>query len=329
MKKILPIFEPLFSKNMHLSPIFSIVKNHSDYLNWIYTECIQVKYDTNYNNFSQNSWAKTCPLIIYQKINRDILSGLNCFDIINFLKAVLNKNTYILLAVNHRYIKQSIATDQDIIHTLFIYGYDDSNNTLYLCDHFFDKATKYNKAVCSYNEFIDAFTNIDNASHTWPWGGFLIRYLELYEVDYSVKYSLNLKKIYCMVNDYITDNEITDGCAHGIKCYEFLLRDLDIFINKGIKKSDIQNFLFLWQQKMSIVSRYNHLYGMGVIPSTLVNDLKDIERYSRIILNLLLKYEITNKKDIIYKAKDMLEQIRGAEQKALLSCNEYMKFKVN
>lgn len=95
------------------------------------------------------------------------------------------------------------------------------------------------------------------------------------------------------------------------------------------KKSDIQNFLFLWQQKVSIVSRYNHLYGMGVIPSTLLNDLKDIERYSRTILNLLLKYEITNKKDIIYKAMDMLEQIRSAEQKALLSCNEYMKFKVN
>lgn len=303
MKKILPIYDPMFSKNMHLSPIFSIVKNHPNYLNWIYSECIQVKYDTNYNNFSQNNWAKICPFIIYQKINRDILSGLNCFDIINFLKAVVNKNTYILLAVNHRYIKQSIVADQDMIHTLFIYGYDDSSNTLYLCDHFFDTATKYSKATCSYSEFINAFTNIDNASHTWPWGGFLIKYLELYEIDYSVEYSLNFNKICSLVNDYLTDNEIVNGCAHGLKCYEFLLRDLDSFINNGIKNSDIQNFLFLWQQKISIFSRYNYLYDIEVIPSLLIKDLKDIEIYSRTILNLLLKYKLRIKKILYIKLK--------------------------
>lgn len=72
MEKILPLYKSLFSKNIHTSVPFSIIGANKDYMNWVYSECISTKYDSNYNNYTQDNWANNCPLIIRQKINKNI-----------------------------------------------------------------------------------------------------------------------------------------------------------------------------------------------------------------------------------------------------------------
>lgn len=324
MKNILPLYEPVFSKDMHTSTVFSIIGSHEDHLNWIYSECAMIRYQIEKSIYSLYS-NQNNPLIIKKKISKIILSELQNFDIIDFLKTSINNNTYILLAINHYYIEQSIARGKNKIHSLFIYGYDDALKCLYISDHFFDKNTKYSTATCGYGEFRASYINTNCAIQTWPWGDFLLNDIELYTINHNFKYSFNLSKLYYQINDYIFKDEITDKYAYGLKCYEYLIDDLK---NKEIDRFIIQNFYFLWQHKVVMIKILKYLCDINMIPNLLIIEFHNIEIQSRIMLNLLLKYRFTKKSILIDKVIDLLKCVSNDEKKILMNINEFINQKM-
>ncbi len=281
---------------------------------------------------------KTCPWIYYQRISRELVS--NGWDsIIKFILQSIDLGYYVHFNVNTFYV--SAYSDwygkTNLLHPIFLYGYDDESRILYAADNF--KNGKYSYELISYDELILGYNNIEyafggslNGELDWLNGIELINFRDKYG------YEFNIESLILDLEDYLqstnrekkcwkrSDSYWKENCTYGIKIYD-ILSEYITKISDGNFQYDVRPFHVLWEHKKVMLERLEYLSSLGYLSdaSLLYNNYKEIENKCLLIRNLFLKCMMTNKKSNLEKIKIVLSQLKLVEMDLLKTLIDTLK----
>lgn len=297
----------------------SILLNYPDAYPWLMNCFIQLTcwkdkyidyYDFNY---------RECPILSCQRIKKEFIDAMEG-GLIDFVKKALQKNYYVVLPVETKYIKEY---DFEGIHEMMIYGYADSK-TLYVADNF--KQGKYRTSVCNVEELIHATSQIEDPQN---WKNGFDGMIEMLSYREQGRARFELPRVIESIRDYLNSSatkewyvlramwdadEVRNRCF-GMQCYNAIFQHIQIAKEQGDFEDSGHRALFLeWEHKKIMKLRLLWMKKFYTISEDIISGYQELEEKSKMALYLKLKYDITRKKDLLDKIKSLYQVIREREE---------------
>ena len=309
--------------------LLSVILNTKKAIPWYFNNFIQLEGPKKNENsmridfYSSLLW-KTCPWLYYQRISRELVDiGWN--SIVNFIIDSINQGYYIYFTVNTYFI--SIYPDyqkKHRIHDIFVYGYNNTENILFVADNF--KNGIYSYEGITYNELKEGFNNI---TLTKGYGNFeneidWIAGIELISFREKYGYDFDINLIISDLTDYISsknshkkywprsDSYWKQNCTYGIKIYDLLIDYIKELIDDN-KEYDLRPFHVLYEHKSVMLSRIKYMGNNNFLNNYLVlyNKYVEIKNNCLVIRNFMIKSTISNNnKKILKKVKLLLSETK-------------------
>lgn len=347
---ILPLKEPLVNTWAGNTYLFSIIQNNEESFKWINNLFIQIlgvemfedqppdfQFVPGVNPYSPyylgNSWDM-CPYINkYAYHRRFIKNKYPSFT--EYLIESINEGIY-----NYVLLDQCFRGDgksNDYIHQSLIYGYDLREKKFYIADHF--NVSKFSFMKVDFDEVERAFNNVDelfkgkfSPHKTFQREVSIIHAIELQECDYRfdkelfigfLKEYLLPEKSYGRMYSLSTllyFGELEDCYKeyYGMDCYEMLKRYLNKLMEDDNKVyKDLRVFSFLKDHKTLMRHRVEYLIENKIIDESnnLLDRIRAIEEYAVVMLNVFLKYYLSNDNKNVAKIIKALDSIKQQEKK--------------
>lgn len=273
--------------------------------------------DFTYNsaiNFFQPENIVNLPYVCYSIPNSEV------DNIISFIHEKINEGFYLCLFVNLKYLDIYCQKD-DLIHDIFVYGYDDERQIIYSTGY--TNGKKYSNLIHSYDEMILAYKNVivDCPEHRQfdtkrisffkPRKNFVYHFSTL-DFAEKLKEYLNMeisyqkrKRLLCPNND-----RLDEKVAYGINGIKVLIH----FFEKvtGSNQIDLRQLYFFYNHKVNM--RYKIRY---FIENGYIDDFSLLEEYDRIVdfaqrcLDISIKYKMKQNdlflKKIVFYLKKIYE----------------------
>ena len=171
--KVLPITNPVITVYPGYANTLSIILQYDSGYNWFLQKYFHLMcaYSEKTNSiasefmslgtikFAQRYHAQPnnilCPAIKSYTIPAELIKDMNC-DVINLVKYFINKGMYLHLYVERKNLPNH-NNERSHTHQIFVYGFNDVLEQVYLSDYFSGGA--YQNKTCSYEEFRLAFEN--------------------------------------------------------------------------------------------------------------------------------------------------------------------------
>jgi hypothetical protein len=324
--KILPLAESFITTYPKDSNALSIVLQHKEAFGWLLNSFIQLmSYDNTYLDY-YDFYYRNCPLLDRQRINKSMIAE-KTDDMIYFLIDAINKEYYIYLPINTKYISV-YQSKGDWAHDVFVYGYDNDNKIFYIADNF--DHGKYGKATCTFEELENAIRFLSKEDFNYQ--GFrgcieLLSYkeeprarLEPYRIKLSIEDYLESNPIRgWYVNELMWDEEETRKRTFGIACYNTIYNHLEFVENKGyFGPGSNQAFFLMWEHKKTMTMRLKHLMNLRLLKEEdSISQYMKIEEQALIALSLKLKYTAKPERDNLNRIRHYYDTIKAAEEKVL------------
>lgn len=328
---ILPLEKPFTSTYPYNANAISILTCHEKTFPWLYNNFIQligVKNKSDINcllDFFDFSFEK-CPFLEFQKISKQLIME-KWDNLLSFVCESIKLHYYIYLVAKKKEIS-AYHTSDDIVHDLFIYGYDDKKQELSIADNF---RGKYEFKKCSYQEFLKAIFNISEEQEKYNEFNGCIILLKYKENEKSGFYPSRVKE---SIADYLNGTPTKNWYTrffdpwmehnrelifqYGIKNYDFIDRIIDTIMEKKyFPYATLQPLHLLTQHKRIMSDRVLFMYKNGYIYNLeLVESFQKIANLADILLSLIMKTTIGSQ-NIENKIKKIYVEIKEKEQCAL------------
>lgn len=329
MKK-LTVKEPLLSTYPEYGSVFSIIPDNELSENWMYSNFIQ--YYVKKNNLFVSgeellvykdhvNFISTVPTLQHYKISEHILHMFTKKSLIEALIDFLDNDFYIILLLDRSYIQESRNYKKSpFVHMTLIYGYDEDNEVFYIADNnnygkydfvqyqFEDVANAF-KAM-NYNDFRDTQTiNLVRPFNHIHYNfdlDYLIKELKFYLSSYD------LKDTY--LKDWNTYNPLNYG--HDGEVIEYYNLGIYEYLKEIVKRENnyigIQPFHLVWENKKFMLKRIEFLNKRGYIENIekLLKHANRLIDHLQTILNLVLKYNITNNNKLKINITSKIKLVR-------------------
>lgn len=345
--RTLPVIYPPINGFPHKGALFSILLAREECKPWVFSNFIQIytlkdlhknklrsgTVDFFYNIYGDWTYfhLKANPWIKLNSMPFDFFRLLKT-DVIDFIKTCIDRNMYLFFDIDMYYISayKINYNKNHVPHETFIYGYDDDKKVLLMGDN---TALKYNQDQITYDEIIkstssllDIYTN--NVEGVF-WHTYREKSIFMLEVKKNVErnevdpifskeiFDINTNKIindlkeYLLLDNYADGYKYSDYYTYGIECYY----ELERFINYAIETNgslDQRAFYSFIEHKKLMLLRMQYLskdFELGEL----------IEKYSvlvnkfNIIMNLVLKGNVTKQLELWERASNKLEECKGIE----------------
>lgn len=334
----LPIQRPPIDVNADIAQFLSAVMAYEELKPWFHSNFIHLQANEESHNraafltFPRDKF--NLPYSFVSRISKKLVKELQ-LDIVDFFKTCIDNNIYIHTLVNNRYIPcHHWYNERDIIHDIFIYGYDDENCTFDI-GGFFSQPPKYEyDKLCSYKEMQQAYEKCKLIC------GRRDNIIELYQIpaECSYSYPLNLDfivenlKVYLESTDvfsiYSRMNASISKETYGMKIYNVMQTYLRQLYN-GEEKLYYKPIRTLYNHKTCMLLRAKYIvekYGnSNNKASDFITIFKKNEENALKLLNILIKYKITSNKELIIRAQKVLSTIEQQEKKAIEELIEYIE----
>lgn len=332
MEIILPfVSNPIIDTYSYHANIVSIASNYSQLKPWIYQRFLRLTYckDDQYLDFCDGDYFDyyRCNLM---KLNgdkylaeyrnnhflneEDVTKEIASSDIIQFVISCLNSGSYLIMHLDHYYIKNSDVYKQfHRIHESLIYGYNLEKKVFYVADNL------------NFGKYINvevSFTDLELARRSTE-ATDLKRALKVSVVE-NVDVSINTSEIYGKLKDYLngTDSSsygiITESVGnkyfhkdfeydwhwhghtsnemfvYGIDIHTFFIEDLKLTINEK-KYVDIRRYQALLNHKAILIGLVDTMNGNSLISESepIKLRLTEIEKQCHITRNVSIRYNLT------------------------------------
>jgi hypothetical protein len=258
-----------------------------------------------------------CPFLDFQKINKNYLFSTSKIDLIDFVKKTINQGYYILLLIDRHFIKQ-YGFERSSNHEIMIYGYNDKENLIYFCDN--TRSGLYSNSLTStYDSFILAFYNTKVKGNT-PFA----EHLYLIKPYKNPNYLLDTANITSSLGQYLhlqsepscdLKSKAKKKIVSGIQVYDSFIRYLERILDsvEDNYKKDIRSFCVLWDHKKSVLVTLSILYENNYVDEHWITAYQKIENRVLCVRNLMLKFFVSNNRNIIKKIINELNEIRAEE----------------
>ena len=228
-QKLLDVKYPLITSYVEHAALFSIIGDSEELKKWVYNNYIQLciinnDYSLNPFFFPHNNLLR-CPLLKTKIIENDYR---NFHEII---REYINDGYYIYTSLDEYYIQTRDAYDIHLKHPVFIYGYDDIKEKIYLADFTYPKQR--------YDFFDVSYTNIDRAYSSkqgiYDYMSKQSFYVICFKINKDLYYEFHISELISLLEDYklgvnfsrIYDDSLEFGSTEhfifGLNIYDSLL----------------------------------------------------------------------------------------------------------
>lgn len=317
MNKTLSIEYPILDGHPVFSDLFSFMYCYDCFKNWVCDNLNQIVYIRDYQErefFSKGFFYEHQPkeqVVMYFDIplietNRINIACIN-IDIIDFIISQINYGYYVRMAINMGKIKKF---QESYMHTIFIYGYDNSKEIMYVSN--FQNGKKYSNYMYSFREVRAGYNSrVDSEEYT----SFIILLKPALK-----EYFFSVDKIKKEMNSYLISIDFYHKYDYSVRWKncdiyfgEAYINELiiDIENNKGniISIYTLYDFTKILDVKRNILFRNNYIneYNSNVLRVKINNCI--LEANNTIMLYLYLQTKNQGYYKLIPKILDLKKNI--------------------
>lgn len=343
-EKILPLCESPIKVYSNYAYILSVLLSNEEAKNWFYSNFIQVKYirDTdnrqqfifNYSIGNLTKYFYNIPYLEIRSMKREFMLKV-CNNIIEFLCQAIEEGYYIMTIVDEYYLPPRMAyKNRHYKHLIMLYGYNSKRECFYSMGY---NGGNYEESILNFEEMFTAITS-DEGNNVEIRDDFcmLYRLQEKDKIKYRQEnynyfpYKLNLKLIRRSLKEYLDSKcsdehfsafyEIPHNSEYGILYYEAMIEYIENYI-EGKYQGDVYAVAFhgMMEHKTVMVQRLRYLQEEGYVSGIVdvIDMYENLTAKAVIIRNLLLKYNIIKKKDLLIRVKAYLREMYILEKHAV------------
>lgn len=328
--KQLPFVIPKYATYPKYTAILGILMAYNQEKAWLYNNFILLwayiwvetrEYWTDFKFGNENIRKDFCPMIRIKQIEK---GKLNKNNIIKTITEGIDKGKYFFLLLDMYYIDEwwnKKNNKYHCTHQSLIYGYNSKEKVFYIADFFMKR---YKSIVISYDllmtSYISGLSERSEMSEKYITDEVFEYNCVNYEVDIDlIKHQLE-NFIFC--EDTFRYNYLNlyqkNNIVYGLNFFEVMQNCLSnsIYNNDYL---DIRPFRFIAEFNEIMVDRI--LYLQNMLDCNMENCYKeflDLTCQSKIIVNLLIKYNLKQKREILSLVKEKLENQIAMEREAIL-----------
>lgn len=255
-----------------------------------------------------------CPFVRKYVIPRNkIIEKYDCFS--DFIIEQINEGYYMQVRVY-----EGFRNDSQIEHPCYFYGYDIDKQTVNVADNL--EYGRYIYKEVSFQEINQGFLKVEDDG----WGTAALLYKTVqYNFKNNIEFIVDqikdylkpssmcyLNRFYCPSEIYVNDED-SGEVALGVNAYDFLFRLIKSCYDNNSQYIDIRSFAFLVDHKKLMKLRNEYLIEKGNLERDTNLDLmlEQLNRGSKILLNLLIKYNFKHEKeDLLHVEKKLYELLK-------------------
>ena len=303
----------------------------NDYLDWFYSNFIQIKCYKEIENSLDNigfmyydSIGYRSPYIELQTVHQTNLRDLN-IHMHDFICKNIDSEGYVEIYLDDFYVPQrNTYLKFHFFHSSLIYGYD-RENQLYYTLSYNDKG-EYSPSLVSFKQFEIAYDASQEfvTKSSWSDRIYIFNY-----ADYDYKFNKDLVKL--SLKDYLNSTNQFDiyrreynrsiECVFGIATYGKLLSYLKILKSENIML-DYRVFYFIYEHKKIMFDRLCYMQTNKLSDANFVYDYQLIVDLSHTLHRNALKYFVSNNKNALDHMYELISQIYESE---VIFLNKYIK----
>ncbi|GIQ70587.1 hypothetical protein DUZ99_14450 [Xylanibacillus composti] len=311
MRKVLEVFDPPIISYYHHAHYLSMVDTKEQYEGWFLSNFIQLKcfHDLPTNRLSQLDFFHETYFSQYDDFLEDVVR-IYPGGVIRFIIDAINRNEYVEAILNDYYIPHSeryLVSNYD--HNILVYGYDTSQNIFYT--RFIGKK--------HYTDYEITFDELETAFLQQKGVPIQAYYFNLFNYS-NGKPQFDMKRIIRYLEDYLASSYRYKQTqfALGLEVYEYIAKYL-VELREKRTYYDIRPLHLLWEHKAIMLRRIIYLKNIEALNEETAC-IEDFEKLAKIALsarNLLLKYSITNKPNLLDEAITIVMDIKSQERELL------------
>lgn len=328
----LPFSYPLVASYFHHGHLLGILGSYKYTLPWVLTNYINLSIPKIYNHYLLDFYLPNdnvfslwdgCPWINHSHIDRRIIdSNWDSFE--DFVMNCIDHGFYVCSFINQFYIPSSRHFKRNHQkHPTLIYGYNRDARTYFIADNM--KIGKYEMNEIDFNAIELGYKGISNVHNYNQFEG--VRLLSFKNVVYNLD-PIKIKfEITCYLNSSARILTLDPSkYALGINIYEYLNSYIMALAIKGIKP-DIRPFHVLKEHKKIIIKLVEFLHDNNLLHDEIGNlsARLDILKKAEILLNIIIKFQISQDQRLLSRACDLLFKIKEAEINLLEKLQKQIK----
>ena len=349
--KILPVEKPIVTSIAQQGCVFSVLMAYKKCHPWVFSSLIQLtgwmeRYDERGNIVSEEHKPKYVESVIgflffdyyffdvipWFRPNSEQISRATtkmCLNdsvtISDLVRSYIDNDYYFLVHFDDFYDKKTDAYQKiHFVHTNLIYGYDLNHSCFYIGGY--HQNQKYSFSKISFSEFESMYF------HSEEYAG--LHNNRLIKYDDSIDWDFDIEIVKNLLGDYAFSKKIDkkagvysrhiwdlykENIIWGRETYSVLAKYVDCISTNDMQNLDYRPFQVLYDHKSFLVElgKYldetNHLRNVAQITEKLLS-IKDT---MSIILNLVLKYQTTERATLLCKISSHINQLQEIEGKIL------------
>lgn len=329
MKVVLPVAYPDITCYPSTSNVDCILKAHNESLQWRNNVFIQIYSIQNITLDIQDLSLSSCPYLLENRISRGlIIKGWSSF--VRFLKDAIDAGYYLYLDVGISHIPAYCVQSktENEIHDIFIYGYDDETQKVYIADFFVER---YEFSTCSFSEMEQAFLDLSGKKDRFD-----IEYCDILDTVYAMKfrnnpnYGVDTNRIKTALLDYMEARASKDWFlkyepgkdyqekakhSFGMACYHVLDKQIEGLLNGESPFGVKQAVHLIWNHKAYMVERLINLQRSGLLRNAEdnISAYKQLASQAYSARQLYLKYIVRQKSEDLAKLSNIYNRIAQQE----------------
>lgn len=299
-------------------PLSILFAQDKCYMSWLFQHYIQVVCKNDFSEFkhADNDWmhlregALKCNYICLPK---SIFTEYTDFEkiIIPMFYHMLKDGFYFSGVFNERFIPQMRAYKKyDYDHDYLIFGGDFDAKTFKILGY--SNHGLYEAMTITFEQYFNAVL------HT-KYENVIVNFLK---INLDNNFCFNSEKTMVLLKDYLHSSDSVYGYDGQEFCFGInaVRRLCDYIDNLGDHGIDLRFFYFLWEHKKLMLSRIEFLMNKGLISS----NVNKCEKYyhiinqTKVLLNLCIKYNISNSKEILQRIKAHICEVADKEEQLLI-----------
>lgn len=328
MKKVLDTTYPIITTYTQHAHLLTILGNEPKTKSWVFSNYIQIYINKELNI---NKWGdyyfpmpyeirpfEVCKWLEVQKNSEEFIDG-NCEDIVKYVINLIDNNYYVHMMINYKYLSKSrySKSNIDMEHDVLVYGYDNDAGILYCADFMFE-TSKYVFSDCTYDEFRTAYTGVKGMP------SYLNHYIFSYRIKKECDYEYHIKNIVFWLKQY-TNSEAPEywvgynycnekNVVWGISYYDILVQRLLSIEQDDL---DIVFFYLLKDHKKIMIERLRFIESNSLSMKEYIEAYEEMYCEHTIIVNMVIKYNLSKNKEVIKKIIYKLIEIKKMEGRVL------------
>lgn len=329
MKVVLPVSYPDITCYPSTSNVDCILKAHNESMQWRNNVFIQIYSIQNITLDIQDLSLSSCPFLLENKISRGlIIKGWPSFG--QFMKDAIDAGYYLYLDVGIVHIPAYCmqSKTENTIHDIFIYGYDDETQKVYIADFFVER---YEFSTCCFSEIERAFWDLSGIRDRFD-----VEYCDILDTVYAVKfrnnpnYGVDTNRIKTALLDYMEaraskdwflkyepgkDYQDTTNHSFGMACYHVLHKQIEGILNGDSPFGVKQAVHLMWNHKTYMVERLTSLHRLDLLQNAEdhISAYRKLANQAYSARQLYLKYIIRGKAEDLVRAANIYNRIEQQE----------------